>query len=180
MVGLAMSIFEYLTKFLVIWHPWHPWVCIRSDLKPLETDLSDSSYCGLCTVGEFGSVCFQFYYWCRPRGVRGFKKAGKVWKKIRKYEFGGHPFEPKLNEDSSAILGVNVCFSLVMVLDFISFWMDGQTPKYQLFICLTLFCPFGTTTPLLFCTWFLKNQFEKIKFDPLDFILFRTGFLLPV
>ena len=45
MVDLAMSIFEFPTKFLVIWHPWHPWVCIRSDLKPLETDMSDSSYC---------------------------------------------------------------------------------------------------------------------------------------
>ena len=45
MVDLAMSIFEFLTKFLVIWHPWHPWVCIRSDLKPLETDISNSSYC---------------------------------------------------------------------------------------------------------------------------------------
>ena len=31
MVDLAMSIFEFLTKFLVFWHPWHPWVCIRSD-----------------------------------------------------------------------------------------------------------------------------------------------------
>ena len=30
MVDLAMSIFEFLTKFLVFWHPWHPWVCIRS------------------------------------------------------------------------------------------------------------------------------------------------------
>ena len=25
----------------------HPWVCIRSDLKPLETDISDSSYCAI-------------------------------------------------------------------------------------------------------------------------------------
>ena len=46
MVDLAMSIFEFLTKFLIFRHPWHPWVCIRSDLKPLETDMSDSSYCG--------------------------------------------------------------------------------------------------------------------------------------
>ena len=46
MVDLAMSIFEFLTKFLVFWHPWHPWVCIRSYLKPLfETDMNDSSYC---------------------------------------------------------------------------------------------------------------------------------------
>ena len=45
MVNLAMSIFEFLTKFLVIWHPKHPWVCIRSDLKPFETDISNSSYC---------------------------------------------------------------------------------------------------------------------------------------
>ena len=45
MVDQAMSIFEFLTKFLVFWHPWHPWVSIRSDLKPLfETDMSDSSY----------------------------------------------------------------------------------------------------------------------------------------
>ena len=35
MVDLAMSIFEFLTKFLVFWHPWHPWVCIRSDLKQI-------------------------------------------------------------------------------------------------------------------------------------------------
>ena len=45
MVNLAMNIFEFLTKFLIFWHPWHSWVYIRSDLKPLfETDMSDSSY----------------------------------------------------------------------------------------------------------------------------------------
>ena len=45
MVNLAMSIFVFLTKLLIFWHPWHPWVCIRSDLKPLfETDMRDSSY----------------------------------------------------------------------------------------------------------------------------------------
>ena len=49
MVDLAMSIFEFLTKFLTFWHPWHPWVCIRSDLKPLfETDMNNSSYSGAC------------------------------------------------------------------------------------------------------------------------------------
>ena len=41
MVDLAMSIFEFLTKFLIFWHPWHPWVCIRSicwkwNLKQIE------------------------------------------------------------------------------------------------------------------------------------------------
>ena len=46
MADLAISIFEFLTKFLVFWHPWNPWVCIRSDLKPLfETDMSNSSQC---------------------------------------------------------------------------------------------------------------------------------------
>ena len=35
MVDLAMSIFEFLTKFLIFWHPWHPWVCVRSDLKQI-------------------------------------------------------------------------------------------------------------------------------------------------
>ena len=51
MVDLAMSIFEFLTKFLIFWHPWHPWVCIRSDLKPLfETDMSDSSYSALVGI----------------------------------------------------------------------------------------------------------------------------------
>ena len=54
---LAMSIFVFLTKFLVIWHPWHPWVCIRSDLKPVfETDLSDSSYCEGDLLIVFGFV----------------------------------------------------------------------------------------------------------------------------
>ena len=56
MVDLAMSIFEFLTKFQVIWHPWHPWVCIRSDFKPLETDMSDSSYCGNSGIYISGSV----------------------------------------------------------------------------------------------------------------------------
>ena len=57
MVDLAMSIFEFLTKFLIFWHPWHPWVCIRSDLKPLfETDMSDSSYCVIGFRSEFQSV----------------------------------------------------------------------------------------------------------------------------
>ena len=53
MVDLAMSSFEFLPKFLVIWHPWHPWVCICSDLKPLETDMSDSSYCANKSVAYF-------------------------------------------------------------------------------------------------------------------------------
>ena len=30
MVDMAMSIYEFLTKFLVFWHPLHPWVFIRS------------------------------------------------------------------------------------------------------------------------------------------------------
>ena len=39
MVDLAMSIFVFLTKFLIFWHPRHPRVCICSNLKPLfETD----------------------------------------------------------------------------------------------------------------------------------------------
>ncbi len=33
MVNLAMSIFEFLTKFLIFWLPWHPWVCIRSSIS---------------------------------------------------------------------------------------------------------------------------------------------------
>ena len=51
MVDLAMSIYEFPTQFLIFWHPWHPWVCIRSDLKSLETDISDSSYCVQDLVG---------------------------------------------------------------------------------------------------------------------------------
>ena len=41
MVDLAMSIFEFLTKFLILWHPWQLWGCIRSvswkwNLKQIE------------------------------------------------------------------------------------------------------------------------------------------------
>ena len=41
MVDLAMSIFEFLTNFLIYWHPWHPWGCICSvcwkwNLKQIE------------------------------------------------------------------------------------------------------------------------------------------------
>ena len=62
MVDLAMSIFEYVTKFLIFWYPWHPWVCIRSDLKPLfETDMSDSSYCAIIK-SEYLWVCTKMLY----------------------------------------------------------------------------------------------------------------------
>ena len=71
-----MSIFEFLTKFLVIWHPWHPWVCIRSDLKPLETDINDSSYCGYaeCPIMKFhyrnssSGWCLMHGYWLTKHG----------------------------------------------------------------------------------------------------------------
>ena len=42
MVDLAMSIFEFLIKFLVSWHPWHP-QCLL-EMKS-ETDWSNSSQC---------------------------------------------------------------------------------------------------------------------------------------
>ena len=38
----------------------------------------------------------------------------------------------------------------------------------------------ASTIHLLICTWFLKNQFEKISSTSWIFSLFRTGFLLPV
>jgi hypothetical protein len=67
MVDLTMSIFEFLIKFLVFWHPWRPWMCIRSDLKPLfETDMSDSSYCAVCSHKVNVQSClarFNFYMW---------------------------------------------------------------------------------------------------------------------
>ena len=60
MVDLAMSIFEFLKKFLVFWHPWHPWVCIRSDLKPVfETDSCDSSYCAGPSEQSFDKYLLQ-------------------------------------------------------------------------------------------------------------------------
>ena len=41
MVDLAMSIFEFHTKFLIFWHHWDLWICIRSvcwkwNLKQIE------------------------------------------------------------------------------------------------------------------------------------------------
>ena len=38
MVNLAMSIFEFLTKFLVFWHPWVRIrsVCWKCNLKQIE------------------------------------------------------------------------------------------------------------------------------------------------
>ena len=60
MVDLAMNIFEFLTKFLIFRHPWHPWVCIRSDLKTLfETDVSDSSYCAVCLGRKYNVQCMK-------------------------------------------------------------------------------------------------------------------------
>ena len=53
LAGWSTCQWVFLTKFLVMWNPWHPWVCIRSDLKPLETDISDSSYCALGSPFDF-------------------------------------------------------------------------------------------------------------------------------
>ena len=41
MVDLAMGSFGFLTIFLIFWHPWDPWICIRSvcckwNLKQIE------------------------------------------------------------------------------------------------------------------------------------------------
>ena len=36
MVDLAMSIFEFLTKFLIFWHPWHPTEVRRAPLIHLK------------------------------------------------------------------------------------------------------------------------------------------------
>ena len=58
-------------------------------------------------MGEFGSVCFQFTTDADLGVSEVFKKQEKC-KNIRKYEFGGHPFDPKLNEESFFIFGVNV------------------------------------------------------------------------
>ena len=30
MVDLAMGSFGFITIFLIFWHPWDPWICIRS------------------------------------------------------------------------------------------------------------------------------------------------------
>ena len=49
MVDLAMSIFEFLIKSMVFWHPWHLWVCIRSvcwkwNLEQIDA-IGNSSQC---------------------------------------------------------------------------------------------------------------------------------------
>ena len=78
MVDLAMSIFEFLTKFLVFWHPWHPWVCIRSDLNPLfETDMSDSSYCTVNNLFKFQVQNSDFVYF-----LGDIKSASHFLKKL--------------------------------------------------------------------------------------------------
>ena len=61
MVDLAMNIFVFLTKFLIFWYPWHSWVCIRSDLKPLfETDMSNSFYSEILRFGFLESQLQDF------------------------------------------------------------------------------------------------------------------------
>ena len=45
--------------------------------------------------------------------------------------------------------------------------------EYLLLLCFLTVAEFwnlGHLYPLLNCTWFLKNQFRKIKFDQLDFL----------
>ena len=55
MVDLAMIIFEFLTKFMIIWHPWH------LDLRPqwFKTDWCNSSPSAMrdqyfCFLAKFG------------------------------------------------------------------------------------------------------------------------------
>ena len=84
MVDLAMSIFEFLTKFLIFWHPWHPWVCIRSDLKQIwaiphtvarfmHTKFSKIGYLALVIFGHFITVIFitQWSLLGKPRCPMG-------------------------------------------------------------------------------------------------------------
>ena len=57
MVDLAMSIFEFLTKFLIFWHPWHPWVCVCSDLKQIwaiPPTVQDGNY--LQPIGQYSQT----------------------------------------------------------------------------------------------------------------------------
>ena len=54
MVNLAMIIFETLTKILIIWHPWHLWVCIHSDLKQFAAiPLSVKKFVFIWVLGIF-------------------------------------------------------------------------------------------------------------------------------
>ena len=92
MVDLAMSIFEFLTKFLFIWHPWHPWVCIRSDLKSLETDIRDSSYCAFITYAWYFMYrnCVELFSEVLKGPISMTCKSGFdiwTWEAIRKSNF---------------------------------------------------------------------------------------------
>ena len=76
MVDLTMSIFEFLTFFLIFWHPW---VCVRSDLKQiwalpsamqkekkffvtLKTSSSFSLWESLLLQGLDASITFQVFF----------------------------------------------------------------------------------------------------------------------
>ena len=60
MVDLAMSIFEFITKFLIFWHPWHPWVCVRSDLKQIWA-IPPTVQGGQQQQSQVVSILRQFY-----------------------------------------------------------------------------------------------------------------------
>ena len=60
MVDLAMGSFGFLTIFLIYWHPWDPWICIRSvcwksNLKQIEA-IPPSV---VCMVDIFSPLCFD-------------------------------------------------------------------------------------------------------------------------
>ena len=62
MVDLAMGSFRFLTIFLIFWHPWYPWICIRSvcwvwNLKQIEAILPSVAL----VILQMSSVCISFY-----------------------------------------------------------------------------------------------------------------------
>ena len=74
MVDLAISIFEFLTKFLVCWHPWHPWVCVRSDWNRFEPFLLQ---CNHNHPHIFDAYCFC-YRWRGSFFQKIFLSAGII------------------------------------------------------------------------------------------------------
>ena len=94
MVDLAMSIFEFLSKFLIFWHLWHPWGCICSvcrkrNLKQIE--LIPPSVAMLTSI-SFNLINRVKYQLCQSQKWQYHKCEDKLCARQFVWEFKNNNF----------------------------------------------------------------------------------------
>ena len=110
MVDLAMGIFEILIKFLLIWHPWHLWVCVHSGLKQIEA-IPQKHWGKMLSIFEYPKMIFhkpeKLTWKANTKWTLVVQQSGTLWHVIDPMHFGKRtnysiPF-PQLDSESAKL-----------------------------------------------------------------------------